>query len=152
MFSACGHDRLVPRHTCALKNSCADTVVRTTADYLDRLVKDLATLHGYVPFLINLFLQLFPPAEAIEFLEANDNPRPLTIRANTLKTRRKDLAQGNRQLPPPHPPPQPPPIRMRTPLPLATHLLRALSALAPQPAPLAIEARRHQEAAEAARR
>jgi ribosomal RNA methyltransferase Nop2 len=63
-------------------------------DYLDRLVKDLAALHGYVPFLINLFLQLFPPAEAIEFLEANDNPRPLTIRANTLKTRRKDLAQA----------------------------------------------------------
>jgi ribosomal RNA methyltransferase Nop2 len=64
------------------------------ADYLDRLIKDLATLHGYVPFLINLFLQLFPPAEAIEFLTANDNPRPLTIRANTLKTRRKDLAQA----------------------------------------------------------
>ena len=64
------------------------------ADYLDRLIKDLASLHGYVPFLINLFLQLFPPAEAIEFLQANDNPRPLTIRANTLKTRRKDLAQA----------------------------------------------------------
>ena len=40
------------------------------ADYLDRLIKDLATLYGYVPFLINLFLQLFPPAEAIEFLQA----------------------------------------------------------------------------------
>jgi ribosomal RNA methyltransferase Nop2 len=64
------------------------------ADYLDRLIKDLAAIYGYVPFLINLFLQLFPPAEAIEFLQANDNPRPLTIRANTLKTRRKDLAQA----------------------------------------------------------
>ena len=39
------------------------------ADYLDRLIKDLASIYGYVPFLINLFLQLFPPAEAIEFLQ-----------------------------------------------------------------------------------
>ena len=26
--------------------------------------QDLAALHGYIPFLIELFLQLFPPAEA----------------------------------------------------------------------------------------
>ena len=36
---------------------------------------------------------MFSPAECVEFLEASDKPRPLVIRANTLKTRRKDLAE-----------------------------------------------------------
>lgn len=39
------------------------------------------------------WLQMFSPAECVEFLEASDKPRPLVIRANTLKTRRKDLAE-----------------------------------------------------------
>lgn len=37
--------------------------------------------------------QMFSPAECVEFMEASDKPRPLVIRANTLKTRRKDLAE-----------------------------------------------------------
>jgi 25S rRNA (cytosine2870-C5)-methyltransferase len=36
---------------------------------------------------------LFAPAEALEFIEANETARPLTIRTNTLKTKRKDLAK-----------------------------------------------------------
>lgn len=39
------------------------------------------------------YSQMFSPAECVEFLEASDKPRPLVIRANTLKTRRKDLAE-----------------------------------------------------------
>lgn len=31
--------------------------------------------------------------QAIEFFEANEVPRPVTIRTNTLRTRRRDLAQ-----------------------------------------------------------
>jgi len=38
-----------------------------------------------------LFLDLFSPAECVEFMEASDRPRPLVIRTNTLKTSRKDL-------------------------------------------------------------
>lgn len=30
----------------------------------------------------------------LEFLEANEVPRPVTIRANTLRVRRRDLAQA----------------------------------------------------------
>lgn len=37
---------------------------------------------------------LFSPSEAIEFFEANEVPRPITIRTNTLRTRRRDLAQA----------------------------------------------------------
>jgi 16S rRNA C967 or C1407 C5-methylase (RsmB/RsmF family) len=37
---------------------------------------------------------MFGPKEALEFLDASDKPRPLVIRTNTLKARRKDLAQA----------------------------------------------------------
>lgn len=38
-------------------------------------------------------MQLFPLTELMDFLEASESQRPLTIRTNTLKTRRRDLAQ-----------------------------------------------------------
>jgi len=64
------------------------------ADYVDLLKHDLQFYFGYTPFLIEKILTLFPPSEALEFLEANEKPRPVTIRANTLKIRRRDLAQS----------------------------------------------------------
>lgn len=66
---------------------------RSRADYMDRLAKDVQTYYGYNEFLTNMFLELFSPEEAIAFFEANEVPRPVTIRANTLRTRRRDLAQ-----------------------------------------------------------
>jgi ribosomal RNA methyltransferase Nop2 len=42
---------------------------------------------------MELLFDLFPPAEVFEFIEANESHRPLTIRTNTLKTKRKDLAK-----------------------------------------------------------
>jgi ribosomal RNA methyltransferase Nop2 len=38
-----------------------------------------------------MFLELFSPAECVEFMDASDRPRPLVIRTNTLKITRKDL-------------------------------------------------------------
>ena len=35
-----------------------------------------------------------PSPQALEFIEASEKPRPVTIRTNTLKTRRRELAQA----------------------------------------------------------
>ena len=66
---------------------------KSRADYMDRFSKDVQRYYGYNEYLANMFLELFAPEEAIEFFEANEVPRPVTIRVNTLKTRRRDLAQ-----------------------------------------------------------
>jgi ribosomal RNA methyltransferase Nop2 len=71
---------------------------------------DIASYYGYNDFLVEKLFQLFPVAEvhlfpsfylliliickAIEFFEANEVSRPVTIRTNTLRTRRRDLAQA----------------------------------------------------------
>merc|ERR1719394_1768632 len=44
--------------------------------------------------MIEKFLQVFHINEIVEVLEANEVPRPITIRTNTLKARRRDLAQA----------------------------------------------------------
>ncbi|KAM6161478.1 28S rRNA (cytosine(4447)-C(5))-methyltransferase [Erethizon dorsatum] len=67
---------------------------RSRSEYLNRLQKDLATYYSYGDFLLGKLMELFPVSELIEFLEANEVPRPITLRTNTLKTRRRDLAQA----------------------------------------------------------
>jgi len=66
---------------------------KSRADYLDELKNDLCAAYDYNRSLVELLLDLFPPSECLEFIEANENQRPLTIRTNTLKTKRKDLAK-----------------------------------------------------------
>ena len=61
-------------------------------EYVDMLGYFLAELYGYLPELVEYFLTMFGPTETVEFLEASDKPRPMVIRTNTLKARRKDLA------------------------------------------------------------
>ncbi|XP_012664827.1 probable 28S rRNA (cytosine(4447)-C(5))-methyltransferase [Otolemur garnettii] len=67
---------------------------RSRSEYLNRLKKDLATYYSYGDFLLSKLMDLFPLSELVEFLEANEVPRPITLRTNTLKTRRRDLAQA----------------------------------------------------------
>ncbi|KAJ8932752.1 hypothetical protein NQ314_014452 [Rhamnusium bicolor] len=64
------------------------------SEYLDILKKDLCTYYSYNEYLMEKFMQLFPHSELLEFLEASEVQRPLTIRTNSLKTRRRDLAQA----------------------------------------------------------
>ena len=91
-----------------LRISCA---LRSRSEYVEQLLADIASYYGYNDFLAEKLYQLFPVLEvipfllvyltflltilqAIEFFESNELPRPVTIRTNTLRTRRKDLAQA----------------------------------------------------------
>lgn len=67
---------------------------RSRSEYLEILKRDLCEYYSYNDYLMQKFMDLFSPAELIEFLEANEVNRPVTIRANSLKTRRRDLAQA----------------------------------------------------------
>ncbi|GFG29067.1 hypothetical protein Cfor_02097 [Coptotermes formosanus] len=67
---------------------------RSRSEYVELLQKDLCTYYSYNEFLMERLMQLFPLSELLEFLEASEVQRPLTIRTNSLKTRRRDLAQA----------------------------------------------------------
>ena len=65
---------------------------RSRADYTQALLKDICAYYGYSPFLAAKLYSLFPPQEALAFFDANETPRPMVIRTNTLRTHRRDLA------------------------------------------------------------
>ena len=68
---------------------------KTRASYISQLKADLCLYFGYNEFLMEKFMDLLPkPAELFSFLEANEMERPITIRCNTLKCKRKELAQA----------------------------------------------------------
>lgn len=66
---------------------------KSRGEYISRLIKDICEYFGYNEFLAEKLFNQFSPSEAMEFFEANEIARPVTIRTNTLKTRRRDLAQ-----------------------------------------------------------
>ncbi|PKC06866.1 NOL1/NOP2/sun family putative RNA met [Rhizophagus irregularis] len=67
---------------------------RGRSAYVEQLIKDMAVYYGYSEYLLEKLFNLFSVSEALEFFEANEVPRPVTIRTNTLRTRRRDLAQA----------------------------------------------------------
>ncbi|KAF0555089.1 NOL1/NOP2/sun family putative RNA met [Gigaspora margarita] len=67
---------------------------RGRSSYIEQLIKDMAIYYGYSEFLLEKLFYLFSVSEAVEFFEANEISRPITIRTNTLRTRRRDLAQS----------------------------------------------------------
>eukprot|EP00039_Didymoeca_costata_P002023 m.57029 g.57029 ORF g.57029 m.57029 type:complete len:727 (+) comp11076_c0_seq2:191-2371(+) len=67
---------------------------RSRKEYVDLLQKDLAFVYGYSDFMMEKMMSLFPISEILDVLEANETPRPVTIRTNTLKTRKRDLVQA----------------------------------------------------------
>lgn len=67
---------------------------KSRSDHMLQLQHDIATYFGYNTFLVGKLMKLFAADEALAFFESNESPRPVTIRANTLRTRRRDLAQA----------------------------------------------------------
>ncbi|XP_011863911.1 PREDICTED: 25S rRNA (cytosine-C(5))-methyltransferase nop2-like [Vollenhovia emeryi] len=67
---------------------------RPRVEYTELLRRDLCTYYSYNGFLMERLMQIFPLDELLEFLEASEVQRPMTIRTNTLKTRRRDLAEA----------------------------------------------------------
>ncbi|KAM0813276.1 putative NOL1/NOP2/sun family-domain-containing protein [Seiridium cardinale] len=67
---------------------------RSRAEYTNQLIKDICAYYGYSEYLAEKLFNLFTPQEAFAFFEANETPRPVVIRTNTLRTHRRDLAQA----------------------------------------------------------
>eukprot|EP00884_Botryococcus_braunii_P017505 jgi/Botrbrau1/4438/Bobra.0348s0027.1 len=67
---------------------------RSRKEYIALLKKQLKVLYDYNDFMLDAILSLFAVEEALEFVAACEAERPLTLRCNTLKTRRRQLAQA----------------------------------------------------------
>ncbi|KAF2669003.1 NOL1/NOP2/sun family putative RNA met [Microthyrium microscopicum] len=67
---------------------------RSRSEYTQQLIKDICSYYGYSEFLAEKLYSLFPPREAFSFFEANETPRPIVLRTNTLRTHRRELAQS----------------------------------------------------------
>jgi ribosomal RNA methyltransferase Nop2 len=67
---------------------------KSRGHYTSSLLKDICAYYGYTPFLAEKLFALFPPQEALAFFDANETPRPVVLRTNTLRTSRRDLAHS----------------------------------------------------------
>ena len=67
---------------------------RSRTEYRAQAIKDFCLYYGYNEFICELLFDLFPPKEALAFFDANETPRPVVIRTNTIRTHRRDLAQA----------------------------------------------------------
>ena len=59
--------------------------LRKREEYVEILKYDLCMVYTYNYFLIDKLMDLFGVKEIMEYLEANENERPVTLRSNPLK-------------------------------------------------------------------
>lgn len=67
---------------------------KSRPEYIQVLRETVCECFGYNEELAEMLMDVFPNAEIVDFMEASESPRPLTIRTNTLKTRRRELAEA----------------------------------------------------------
>lgn len=67
---------------------------RSREEVFRALVGNCSTYFGYSEELAEYFLQMFSAEQAVQFFEANEQSRPITIRTNSLKARRSSLMQS----------------------------------------------------------
>lgn len=67
---------------------------KTRSQYMLELKNLLMVYYDYNDEIMELILNLFAPNEAVEFLESNNQQRVVTIRTNTLKSKRRDIAKA----------------------------------------------------------
>ena len=63
-------------------------------DYMNELKYLCQSYFEYNSDICDLIFNLFSPNEAVKFMEASDSQKVLTIRANSLKTKRRELAKN----------------------------------------------------------
>ena len=76
----------------ACRLDCLYFAMFSSRIYGVQLKKDIREYYGYNGFMVDTMLGMFTVAEALELIEANEGRRPITLRTNTLKTRRRELA------------------------------------------------------------
>ena len=67
---------------------------KSRSEYMSELKELCKSYYEYNDDICDLIFNLFPPNEAIEFMEASDSQKVLTIRTNSLKTKRRELAKN----------------------------------------------------------
>lgn len=67
---------------------------KTREDYTSTFRKAICECFQYNEELAEMLMDVFPNGEIVDFMEASESPRPLTIRTNTLVARRRELAQA----------------------------------------------------------
>jgi ribosomal RNA methyltransferase Nop2 len=73
------------------KNKAEDG--KSRSDYTQELKKFCKIFYDYNEDIMTLVMNLFAPNEAVEFLEASAGQRVMSIRTNTLKIKRRELAK-----------------------------------------------------------
>ncbi|KPI37881.1 25S rRNA (cytosine-C(5))-methyltransferase nop2 [Cyphellophora attinorum] len=77
-----------------LSNFSTTNPTKSRSEYTELLIADICVYYGYNEFLAQKLFSLFSPQEAFAFFEANETPRPIVLRTNTLRTNRRTLAQA----------------------------------------------------------
>lgn len=67
---------------------------KSRSEVLAAWYTDIAAYYSYSVYMVEKLAALFTAEEALQFFEANEQARPVTLRVNTLKTRKRDLVQA----------------------------------------------------------